>query len=81
MLRALHAALTRELGTVATREEKLAMCRAIIGRPIESSKNLTRDDGAACLDMLGRIASGAVSWEFDPAGKPDDPIVVIHHED
>lgn len=66
-LRALHAALTRELGTVATREEKLAMLSAILGKPVESSKALTRADGYAALDYLGRVASGQAAWDMDPS--------------
>jgi hypothetical protein len=64
-LRAMHAGLTRELGTVATREEKHALVAAILGKPIESTKNLTRAEGYAVLDMLSRFADGLASWQLD----------------
>jgi hypothetical protein len=78
MLRALHAALTRELGTVATREEKLAMCSAILGRQVESSKTLTPPEAGRAIEVLGRIAAGSVAWEFDAeASANGTPVIRI----
>jgi hypothetical protein len=66
-LRALHAGLTRELGTVATRQEKHALVAAILGHPIESTKELTREQGYAVLDMLTRFVDGSARWRLDLA--------------
>lgn len=65
-LKALHTALGKELGTVATREEKLAMLSAILNRPVLSSKDLTRAEGYEVLDVLGQMAEGTVTWQMDP---------------
>jgi hypothetical protein len=65
-LKALHTALGKELGSVATREEKLAMLSAILNRPVLSSKDLTRAEGYEVLDVLGQMAEGTVTWQMDP---------------
>ena len=66
-LKALHTALSRELGTAGTREEKLALLSAIVGHPVESSKALTRAEGYAALDFLARVPTGEAHWEMDPS--------------
>lgn len=65
-LKALHAGLTTQLGTVATREEKHALVAAIIGHPITSTKDLTRHEGYQALDYLSRFESGSALWKMDP---------------
>lgn len=66
-LKALHAGLTRELGTVATREEKQALLAAILGHPVGTTKELTRNEGYRVLDYLDRFATGAAAWKLDIA--------------
>lgn len=65
-LKALHTALGKELGSVATRDEKLAMLSAILGKPVLSSKALTRAEGYEVLDVLAQMAEGTVTWTMDP---------------
>jgi hypothetical protein len=64
-LRAMHAALTRELGTASTREERLAMVSAILEHPVESTKDVTRDEAWMVLDTLASIADGSVPYAMD----------------
>lgn len=71
-LRALHAALGEVLGPQATREDRLSMVAAIIGKPIESTNHLTRDEGFRVLDQLDRIKEGALRWDL-----LDDGSIVI----
>jgi hypothetical protein len=65
-LRALQAGLTKQLGTAATREEKHQVLAAILGKPVESAKDLTRAEGMKALDWLGRIAAGEASLVMGP---------------
>ena len=65
-LKTLHISLGRELGTVATREEKLSMLSAILGRPVESSKTLTPDEGKTAVKFLSAVANGSAAWDMDP---------------
>lgn len=65
-LRALQAGLTKQLGTAATREEKHQVLEAILGKPVESAKDLTRAEGMKALDWLGRIAAGEASLVMGP---------------
>jgi len=66
-LKAVQAALTAELGTVATREEKHAMLAGILDHPVESTKDLTRDEAFRVLDVIGRIQDGSMRWTPDLA--------------
>jgi hypothetical protein len=70
-MRALQAGLTRELGTVATAEERHALLSAILGRDIATSKELTRAEGLRVLDVLGRFANGTLTFEADEEAMPD----------
>jgi hypothetical protein len=65
-LKAVHTALTKELGTAATDQERHKMLAAVTGRPIESSKDLTRAEGYDVLSFLARVGSGQASYEMDP---------------
>lgn len=57
-LRALHAKLGEALGSVATRSERLALCAAIIGHPLDSTNDLTREEGYEVLRVLDRLVTG-----------------------
>ena len=72
--RAMQAGITRELGTVATREERHALVEAIVRHPIESTKTLPRAEGYQVLDYLDRFADGDAWWEF--VGKR----IIVHDE-
>lgn len=65
-LKAVNAALTRELGTAATPEERHSMLSAITGRTITTSKDLTRAEGYSVLSFLARVASGNARYDMDP---------------
>jgi hypothetical protein len=67
-LKALQAGLTRNLGTAATREERLALVEAIVGHPVDSTKDLTRADGYRVLDYFDRFTNGEATFDLvDPA--------------
>ena len=53
-LAALHAALNG--AGITERDEALAYYAATIGRPVESSKDLTRDEASKVIDALHRLA-------------------------
>ena len=76
-LKALHTALGKELGTVATREEKLSMVGAILDKVVTSTKDLTRAEGYEVLDVLARIADGSVTYDMDP----ETGHIVVHRPD
>lgn len=67
-LRALHAGLGKVLGKNPNPEldrmERLELLAVILGRDaLDSSRDLTRQEGYRALDFLGRLASGAaVMW-------------------
>lgn len=76
--KAMQAALARVLGKVP-RDDRLGALAAIVGRPVESSGDLTRDEGYRVLGFLDRVNVGAAglvkrggSWEavaYDVAGE------------
>jgi len=74
-MRALQASLTRELGTVATPEERHALLAAILGRPVDTSKTLTRAEGLQALDVLGQFESGALAFDIDLT-KPQPAFII-----
>lgn len=53
----MHAAFDRVGITRNERERRLAVTTAVVGRPIESSNDLTADDAAMLLDALGAAAN------------------------
>jgi hypothetical protein len=66
-LKAVNAGLTRQLGTAATREERHALAAAIIGRPVDTTKNLTRAEGYRLLDYFDRFDNGDARFDYvDP---------------
>jgi hypothetical protein len=67
-LRALHAKLGEVLGSVATRSERLALCSAIVGHRIDSTNDLTRDDGYRVLSALDRIVTGEAYFTLNDDG-------------
>lgn len=80
-LKALQAGMSEALGR-APREERLAALAAVVGRPVESTKDLTRDEGYRALGFLERVRAGqaglvqrngqwqAVIYENEPAPDP-----------
>jgi hypothetical protein len=49
----------------ARRAERLALCAAIVGRPIESTNDLSKAEAYKCIDYLHRIRAGVAGWEYD----------------
>ena len=81
--KALQASLATVLGRV-DRDDRLAALSAIVGRPVASSRDLTRDEGYRALGFLDRVNIGAAGlvkrhgeWEavaYDvPPEEPGDP--------
>lgn len=66
MRRALFGAIGRALGPNAQRAERLALCSAIVGRPVPSSTDLGPSEVSAILDWLDARARGRVTWTWDP---------------
>jgi hypothetical protein len=48
-----------------TREEKLALVSAVVGRLVDSTGNLTRAEGYRVLDFLTACEAGEATWEVD----------------
>jgi hypothetical protein len=67
-LKALNAGLTRELGTAATRAERHMLVEAIVGHPVDTTKELTRADGYRVLDYFDRFTNGDAKWDFVDGG-------------
>ena len=65
MVQALNIMLTGQLGSAATREERLSMLSAILGRKVESSKNMTVAEGHLVRDWFGRLEAGTVAFDQD----------------
>lgn len=55
-IRMLHATLN-ELG-VNARDEKLSACGRIVGRVLESTNELTKDDASAVIDTMAKFETG-----------------------
>jgi hypothetical protein len=79
MVQALNIMLTSELGSAATRDERLSMLSAILGRQVESSKTMTVAEGHLVRDWFGRLERGEVGYDMDPESgaiavhdRPDD---------
>lgn len=75
--RALFAAVSEALPD-AERPERLALCSAVIGRPVQSSNELTMADASAILRWLDDYRAGREAWQFDPETElgytwPTDP--------
>lgn len=87
--RALFAAIGKQLGPNAQRAERLALCSAILGRPVESSTDLGATEVSVLLDWLDAAAKGRATWAYDPdteTGRvrfvgpeptPEEPIVDV----
>jgi len=65
-IRSLNTLLTRELGSAATRAERLSMLSAILGRQVESSKVMTQAEGVLASQWFDRLAEGQVAYDMDP---------------
>jgi hypothetical protein len=63
--RALFAAIGKALGPNAQRAERLALCAAILGRPLESSTDMDVAEVGVCLDWLDAYQRGFVTWTYD----------------
>jgi len=66
--KAMHAGLSRELGSAATSEDRHLLLGAILGREVESSKTLTRDEGYRALSALDAFRDGEAAWEWRDGG-------------
>lgn len=55
-LRALHAALTA--AGITDRDDRLAFATAVVGRPVDSSKALGRDEASAVIDAAADVEHG-----------------------
>ena len=62
--RALFAAVGQALPE-AQREERLALCSAVIGRRVESSNDLSMADASAILRWLEDFQAGREAWQYD----------------
>lgn len=62
--RALFAAVGEALPD-AQREERLALCSAVLGRRVESSADLTMAEASAILRWLDDFKAGREAWQFD----------------
>lgn len=73
-LTALHAKLHKITAGGITRDQRLALIAAIIGHPIESTRDLTRDEGYRVLGELDQLDNGEASWTIN-----EDGTVTIEH--
>lgn len=64
--RALFGAVGKFLGPTASRAERLALCAAVVGRPIPSSTDLGRSEISAVLNWLDAANTGRATWTYDP---------------
>jgi hypothetical protein len=66
MRRALMAQLSRiGIDHAKDRDMSLALMSALINRPVDSSKHLSRSDGLMLMRLLNDIETGALDWEYD----------------
>jgi len=65
--RALFGAIGKLLGGNAQRAERLALCAAVLGRPVESSSELGPSEVSVLLDWLDAANTGRASWTYDAA--------------
>jgi hypothetical protein len=66
-LKAVRAGLRRQLGTVATPEERHGLLSAVVGHPVDSSGDLTRAEGYRVLAFFDELDEGTAGWEYvDP---------------
>lgn len=63
--RAIFATIGRVLGPDADRRQRLALCAAILERPVESSNTITKREAYTLLAWLHELASGDVAWNYD----------------
>lgn len=64
--RALFAAVGKAFPD-ASRAERLALCSAVVGRPVASSNDLGPSEASAVLDWLDGYQTGWNGWTYDPA--------------
>lgn len=50
--------------SITKRDDRIAVIVAIIGRPVESSKECTRDEASKVIDTLERIADGSMELQY-----------------
>jgi hypothetical protein len=67
--RGMFAAIGRLLGDNGTRDVRLALVSAVLGRPVATSTELTRADATNVLSWLDDMDKGLVSFAYDPADK------------
>lgn len=63
--RAIFATIGRVLGPDADRRQRLALCAAILERPVESSNTITKREAYTLLAWLHELAAGDVAWNYD----------------
>jgi hypothetical protein len=62
-MRAMHAALNDN--GISSRDDRIAFVSAAIGRPVDSSKNITRVEAGQVLDVLDKLTYGMVTIVVD----------------
>jgi hypothetical protein len=73
-LTALHAKLYKVTSGGISRDERMALIATMIGHPIASTSDLTREEGYAVLGELDKLDSGEATWSVN-----DDGSVTIEH--
>lgn len=63
---AMFAAMGAVLGNTGDREERLALVSAIVGRRVESSKELNASEVRRVLSWLEDCRAGRVAWVYSP---------------